>query len=947
MIPAVDIEALQARIVANERVWRATVAKVVQRLSEVEAAFTHSQDVSLSAAAVSAEHRRSTAEAAFADARAKIDAEVASHSAAARSIAADRIALLAPGAASLAWDAAQWSGLEASPGPADYIRVGTIAVQGGSVPAVLRLAPGDGWLIHGDEPSGRRLLFQTALRVVAQSPLPHLVIETFDPRASAELAPLAPLRTLHGASFPSPTADADTFVRRLEDVIARASLTAERVVSAGARSLGELWQARATPEGTLTLVVVLGYPYGVTARMQQLLRRLADLGPTAGVILIVQETADAQPAEREVRAADLRSPLRAVRVDAGEVFTDVLPAARLDPEPQRDRIAAVFDAIKARMSGDKGASIPLAELIRADLDRPWTRSSVDGLEATIGRAGDLPVGVSFRTANPPHPNLLAGGMVGSGKSTLLLDVIYSLALRYSPDELDLLLLDFKQGVEFNVFAPDADGENGLPHASVLGLETDPEFGLAVLRHVAGELERRADLFKAAAVSNFVDYRGSGAPLARTLVVIDEFHELFNGDEEQAHQAVRLLETIARQGRSAGVHLLLASQTISGIQALGTKGDAIFSQFPLRLSLKNTPVESQSILAPQNKAAAELRYRGEFILNRDGGNEKANEHGVAAFAEAALFRAAQSRMAQARPGLRARIFYARRSADWEPTELPGGPAADAVDLWIGRPIDVAGDPVRIRLTREVDQCVAILGADFTRGPVIPDVVAGMIVSGAHQLRAQDEIVVLTGHARWMPEWLEAPFAHASALGVRSRHVPAGEAAAYLRDEVATRTREAPGRLLLFVLQVPQMPDLHAVTDPAPVTPAAADDPMSLVFRMENVRAELRGPSDARSAAAVLSETARDGALRGIHLVASWPNLQTLSDLLGIAHRGVGAYITAGLGLDDLRTVASAHRVRIDGQPRIGLMSRSGSGGLQTLIPFEAWSADHETRWRANR
>ena len=54
-------------------------------------------------------------------------------------------------------------------------------------------------------------------------------------------------------------------------------------------------------------------------------------------------------------------------------------------------------------------------------------------------------------------------MVGTGKSNLLLDIIYGLATRYSPAEFELHLLDFKNGLEFARFAPDARGDNWPPH----------------------------------------------------------------------------------------------------------------------------------------------------------------------------------------------------------------------------------------------------------------------------------------------------------------------------------------------------------------------------------------------------------------------------------------------------------------------------------------------------
>lgn len=195
----------------------------------------------------------------------------------------------------------------------------------------------------------------------------------------------------------------------------------------------------------------------------------------------------------------------------------------------------------------------------------------DGIEAVIGLRGRDPVTLALRSENPPHPNLLIGGAVGQGKSNLLLTIIYALAARYGPDELEMLLLDFKQGLEFKRFDKDADGRNWLPHARILSLESSKPFGLAVLEFVQREMERRAQVFNAARCNGFREYRNSGQPMARMLLIIDEFQVLFDGSDDLTRDAVQLFERLARQGRAFGVHILLSSQTLSGISGLQVKG----------------------------------------------------------------------------------------------------------------------------------------------------------------------------------------------------------------------------------------------------------------------------------------------------------------------------------------------------------------------------------------
>src|SRR5690606_26092145 len=139
---------------------------------------------------------------------------------------------------------------------ADHFRIGTVTHDEGELAALAPLSPGGGWYIDGDPVAGQELLLSTVLRIVATAPVTNIAIETFDPKMSAVLGPLAPLRNINGAAFPPSQTQSDAFTARVEAVIARASLNAERVVSGGARSLTELWRTQSSAEGALSVVTV-------------------------------------------------------------------------------------------------------------------------------------------------------------------------------------------------------------------------------------------------------------------------------------------------------------------------------------------------------------------------------------------------------------------------------------------------------------------------------------------------------------------------------------------------------------------------------------------------------------------------------------------------------------------------------------------------------------------
>src|SRR5207253_7149744 len=149
---------------------------------------------------------------------------------------------------------------------------------------------------------------------------------------------------------------------------------------------------------------------------------------------------------------------------------------------------------------------------------------------------------------------LVAGKTGSGKSTLLHALVTNLALSYGPDEVELYLIDFKKGVEFKTYAT-----HELPHARVIAVESEREFGLSVLQRLDAELKRRGDLYRAAGVQDVAGYRekmevqqsppvatgGPGGPLPRILLVVDEFQEFFVEDDKLSQEAALLLDRLVR------------------------------------------------------------------------------------------------------------------------------------------------------------------------------------------------------------------------------------------------------------------------------------------------------------------------------------------------------------------------------------------------------------------
>ncbi|MCP4104251.1 MAG: DUF2075 domain-containing protein [Desulfobacteraceae bacterium] len=240
----------------------------------------------------------------------------------------------------------------------------------------------------------------------------------------------------------------------------------------------------------------------------------------------------------------------------------------------------------------------------------------DGIRIPIGKAGHKTHYFTLGHDSGVY-HALAGGETGSGKTVLLHNIITRCIANYSPDDLKLWLLDYKEGVEFNVY-------QHHPNVEKLKLITGnvPELGIEVLRELQAVISKRGELFKAENTGDITRYnQRAGRKLPRILVIIDEFQKLLEGKYQVAKEVNMLLEDVAKRGRSFGIHLVLCSQSLANTQLEKTT----LNQIGLRIVFKIHKSECPKFLDYNNEAPAMLTKKGEAIYNtRSGllaGNEK--------------------------------------------------------------------------------------------------------------------------------------------------------------------------------------------------------------------------------------------------------------------------------------------------------------------------------------
>lgn len=804
-----------------------------------------------------------------------------------------------------------------------YIRVGEMDVVGTHFPALLPFSSEMNWLLEGSAKQTRELILATLVRISATVPLKHLRILIFDPRLTGSMGVLSPLRGINGETFPQAMSVSSDFAESLSDSIRLSSSNAENMGQRGAHSLNDMWNQTSLPQGTQSVAVVLDYPYGVDSSLRKMLQRAADIGPKSGLNLIIQKDPAIALGENELRFP--QDTLASLRYEDGfwniGSLTNDRVKIRHDGEASPQAISSVLDAIEQNAKSVSGPSWPLHEIIHESLSTPWSESSAESLDALIGKVGDRPLTVSLRTENPPTPNMLVGGAVGQGKSNLLLSIIYSLATRYSPDELEFLLLDFKRGLEFKRFDKDENGVGWLPHVKALSLESNQEFGVAVLRHVSDMLHERSELMKKSGASSVNELRSLGISMPRVVLVIDEFHVLFDGDDDLTEEAVRLLELLAKQGRAYGLHLLLASQTVSGISGLRSKADSIFAQFPLRMSLKNTAAESQAILSQGNTAAANLTYRGEVIFNKNFGQdpEGSNALGVIAYVEGERFAHVQRQLWDKHHAEPPMVFIGSDYAYWNEQHLNAMSRRNdgIVEMWIGRPIAITQEPFIIQLDEDVNQTVALIGSGDEEAYAV---LSSAIYSSLRSIGSPCELVILNGF-NTLSNQMSAVADRTQMDGCKVTVVERREIPTYLVEKMAPRLEQETDAFPTMVigLGLQRVPGM----DKKVVSTAANEDDWGISFSTEETL---------DTGNSVLLALSRRGALQRMYFIGWWRSLESMKPIFGHSQEEVATYLILKAGRDDVTSIAGPLARASQEHPRVSVFDTTSDEGMVTVVPF---------------
>ncbi len=365
-------------------------------------------------------------------------------------------------------------------------------------------------------------------------------------------------------------------------------------------------------------VVVADFPVNFSHAAISRLMSIAATGAKCGVYTLIHWD-KRQPLTEDATVEDLRANSICVNsMGMSFAFANrMVTGARfkLDPPPEPEFAIQLTQKIGQASVDSNRIEVPFQH-VAPPPESVWSRETTNELVVPIGRTGATKLqNLSIGKGTCQHA--LIAGKTGSGKSTLFHVIVTNLALWCDPDQVEFYLIDFKKGVEFKCYAT-----RRLPHAKVIAIESDREFGLSVLRRLDEELRERGELFRELGAQDVAGYKRAGGtrPMPRTLLMVDEFQEYFVEDDKIAQEASLLLDRIVRQGRAFGMHVILGSQTLGGAFTLAR---ATLGQMVIRVALQCNEADSYLILDDSNPAARMLTRPGEGIYNDSAGAPEGN------------------------------------------------------------------------------------------------------------------------------------------------------------------------------------------------------------------------------------------------------------------------------------------------------------------------------------
>lgn len=473
------------------------------------------------------------------------------------------------------------------------------------------------------------------------------------------------------------------------------------------------------------LLVVKDFPRSLSSDNLAMLQRIANVGPKAGIYLVALSNRDdlANITEKELEVFDMPEFLdksshfdfsandndfvsELEKGNTSSILEGNVEFATLTDTDLRQ----IVTALNAKCELHDDIVVSIGDYI-PEPRQWWKNDSARQIEIPFGVGNDMNVKSLKITQESGQNTAVVIGIPGSGKSVFLHSLICSAAVKYSPDELRMYLIDFS-GVEFNSYAL-----GKLPHARVIAPEAEREFGLSILNELVEEGSRRMNLCRDYNVSNIVDLKkvAPSIKVPRLLVIIDEFQKLFEIENDLiSREANSKIHIIIQEFRKFGINLILATQKLPSGSFLPR--DLIAN----RVVFKSSPADFAALISTDGNDGLPRLRTGQCIYNSESGaaydNEKVQGYFVSKTEIDSLLRKlADYEAGQSYEREPLKVFRSAEQPDFKARRMLIAhrgfrKAGCSIPVYLGESISVSDYDVYLELNREGANNMLVIGGE---------------------------------------------------------------------------------------------------------------------------------------------------------------------------------------------------------------------------------------------
>lgn len=442
------------------------------------------------------------------------------------------------------------------------------------------------------------------------------------------------------------------------------------------------------------VVVLLDYPNEMYDYSVKKLNALLENGHKGGIYFVIMNNTDnvVDRGNFKIKIDDLATPVNV------KAFAEANPVSRLDDE--------VIGKAFVKYVSEQAKKKLTVKAVKADFATAYKEpyAEVDGdLEIPVGvePGGDVANFILNDSADHCHSFIV--GSTGSGKSSFLHSIAMGAMMKYSPQDIQFYIMDFKQGVEFGAYKESK-------HVKALLINNqDLQITVEILRDLERERRERAELFTRTGNKQISTYNRSNPESRKPHIVlmVDECQELFKSTMDNSamyRDITTLIQTIAHQGRAYGIHLILATQTLANTEI----SSDILNDIKDRYLLQCAPSDAERLIEGASRTTSFLSVGQVYTRNLT--EEKIFQSYFIKESETIGLVKDVARKAGEVHGIKQFCFNGAQEFELTQDMIDDISAERYNVASLGRSIDLSLSPVNIQLRKDDAENILFLGLD---------------------------------------------------------------------------------------------------------------------------------------------------------------------------------------------------------------------------------------------